>query len=343
MDWLAGVKGEPLTWLLEEDHANPAVRYLALRQLKGVSAGDPEALAARRALTACGPVPTILAAQHADGYWAEPGVGYYPKYRGTVWQIMFLAHLAADGADPRVRSGVEYLLAHARTREGAFTATGTPPGVIYCLEGNLGAALANLGFLADDRLARALELLACSITGDWPDPSPDGQAAVRYYKSGKSGPWFACAANGGLPCAWGAVKAMLALGKVPPPQRTAAIKAAVATGSAFLLSRDPAVADYPSAGGGRPSRSWFQFGFPLGYVTDVLQNLEALALLGYGADPRLERALALLLDKQDEEGRWQMEYTYNGKTWVDIEEKRKPSKWVTLRALRVLKLARGAR
>ena len=45
----------------------------------------------------------------------------------------------------------------------------------------------------------------------------------------------------------------------------------------------------------------------------------------------------LVIGKQDRQGRWTMEYSYNGKTLVDIEEKGKPSKWVTLRALRVLK------
>ena len=102
---------------------------------------------------------------------------------------------------------------------------------------------------------------------------------------------------------------------------------------------DPAVADYPMGYSEKPSRSWFQFGYPIAYVTDVLQNLEALTFLGYARDPRLEPALRLVLSKQDAMGRWKMEYTYNGKTWVDIEEKGKPSKWVTLRALRVLKAA----
>jgi hypothetical protein len=67
-----------------------------------------------------------------------------------------------------------------------------------------------------------------------------------------------------------------------------------------------------------------------------------LTALGYGSDPRLQPALELLLSKQDERGRWKLEYTYNGKTWVDIEEKKQPSKWVTLRALRVLnRIERG--
>ena len=72
-------------------------------------------------------------------------------------------------------------------------------------------------------------------------------------------------------------------------------------------------------------------------MTVVLQNLEALTALGYGGDLRLKNALDLVLSKQDAQGRWKMEYTHNGKMWADVEEKGQPSKWVTLRALRVLK------
>jgi hypothetical protein len=162
---------------------------------------------------------------------------------------------------------------------------------------------------------------------------------VHYIRSGNCGPGFLCSANDRLPCAWGAVKAMLALSKVPPDKRTPAIQAAVETGIDFLLSRDPAVADYPMGYSDKPSLSWFRFGFPVFYVTDVLQNLEVLTTLGYGRDARLQPALELLLSYQDGNGRFPMKYSYNGKIWVDIEEKHKPSKWVTLRALRVLKRA----
>ena len=130
---------------------------------------------------------------------------------------------------------------------------------------------------------------------------------------------------------------MLALGKVPEAARTPAIHAAIATGSEFLLSRDPAVADYPMGYADKPSQSWFRFGYPIAYVTDVLQTLEVLTALGYGGDARLRPALDLLLSKRDKQGRWRMEYSYNGKMWVDVERKGEPSKWVTLRALRVLK------
>jgi hypothetical protein len=73
------------------------------------------------------------------------------------------------------------------------------------------------------------------------------------------------------------------------------------------------------------------------YVTDVLQTAEALTDAGYGGDPRLAGTYDLILSKRDETGRWKMEYSYQGKTWADVEERGKPSKWVTLRAMRVLK------
>jgi hypothetical protein len=77
-------------------------------------------------------------------------------------------------------------------------------------------------------------------------------------------------------------------------------------------------------------------------VADVLQNLELLCELGYGADPRLGPAIDWLVDKQDGQGRWRNEYAYNGKTWVDIERQGQPGRWVTLRACRVLRAATRA-
>jgi len=59
--------------------------------------------------------------------------------------------------------------------------------------------------------------------------------------------------------------------------------------------------------------------------------------LGYGDDPRLSSAFQLILGKQDAQGRWKLENALSGKMWADIEKKGQPSKWVTLRALRVLK------
>lgn len=326
-----------LEWLLEIDHENPGVRYFALAELLDRPAGDPDLITAHQEVMEYGPVPVILQNQDAEGFWVEPGPGYYPKYRGSVWQIIFLAQLGAGGSDPRVKSGCDYLLEHSPSRFGGFSAGGNPSGQIHCLEGNLAAAMIDLGWLGDERLDAALDWLARSITGEGIAPAEERQADVRYYRSGNSAPGFACSANDHLPCAWGAVKAMLALSKVPETARTPAMKAAIETGMDFLLGTDPAAAEYPMGYSKKPNLSWFRFGYPIGYVTDVLQNLEVLTALGYAKDPRLANAVDLLRSKSDNQGRWKMEYTYNGKTWVDIEEKGQPSKWVTLRALRVLK------
>ncbi len=328
---------DTLAWLLEPDAANPGVRYMALRDLLDRPASDRDVQAAQAEVMARGPVPAILAQQNPEGWWCKPGAGYGPKYRSTVWSVMSLAQLGADGRDERVRRGCAYVLDHARAPApyGGFTAGGAS-GMVHCLQGNLAAALLGLGWWGDARLAEAIDWLARSITGDGVAPADDDKAAPRFYRSGNSGPGFVCAANNHQPCAWGAVKAMLALGKIPADERSPLVNTAIAAGVAFLLSRDPAVADYPSWEG-RPSTSWFRFGYPLFYVTDVLQNLEVLTALGQGRDRRLGNAIDLLLAKRDRDGRWAMAYTYNGKTWVDIETPHKPSKWVTLRALRVLK------
>jgi hypothetical protein len=86
--------------------------------------------------------------------------------------------------------------------------------------------------------------------------------------------------------------------------------------------------------------AWRKFGFPVFYVIHILQVLEALAALGYSQDERLQNALELLRRKQDEHSRRALEYDYTGRTWVDFGPKNQPNKWVTPRALKVLKAIR---
>ncbi|MBN1315088.1 MAG: hypothetical protein JXA42_06455 [Anaerolineales bacterium] len=336
---LERLNANPIPWLLEPDPINPGVRLLTLTKILHRPADDPEVKEARQMVSTSGPVPIILDAQDKEGYWAEPGPGYLPKYKSTVWSITFLAQLGADGNLPGVQAGCDYVLENccAPPPYGGFSMSGTASGLIHCLQGNLAAALLDLGWLGDERLDPALDWLARSITGENIPSSDQKNAPGRYYRSGNSGPNFHCSANDHKQCAWGAVKCMLALSKVPETARTPSIRAAIEKGIEFLLGNDPAEADYPMGYNTKPNRSWFQFGYPIGYITDVLQNMEALTALGCGDDPRLANATDLLLSKQDEQGRWIMEYTYNGKTWVDVEEKKQPSKWVTWRALQVLK------
>lgn len=334
MSWQNQLKGDSLSWLLETE--SPEVHYLAMRDLLECSTIDVELRAACKAAHKNGPIAMILSQMNKAGFWLEPGAGYNPKYRSTVWSMILLAQLGAHvHEDERIAQACAYFLDHALTNGGQFTTSGAPSGTIDCLQGNLCWALLELG-CEDPRLEKAFEWMARSVTGEGVAPSTDRQAAVRYY-AGKCGPVFACGANDKLPCAWGAAKVMLAFGRWPETKRTPLIQRAIQQGVDFLFSVDPATADYPCGYNDKPSQNWWKFGFPVFYITDLLQIAEALVNLGYGNDPRLSNTITIIHKKQDAMGRWLLEYDYAGKTWVNFGAKKQPNKWVTLRALRVLK------
>jgi hypothetical protein len=321
-------------WLLEP--GDIGVRYLAMRDL--VRTDEKDLIMAREKAHTEGPIAQVLAKMNGQGYWEKSGTGYSPKYTGTVWSVILLAQLGASiEADNRIATACSYLLENTLTKGGHFTVSGSPSGTADCLQGNLCASLLDLGF-QDPRLDKAFEWMARSVTGDGVAPMHDKVAPLRYY-AGKCGPNFACGSNNKLPCAWGAVKVMLAFARLPVSKRTDLIQNAIDAGVEFLLGKDPATADYPCGYASKPSGNWWKFGFPVFYITDILQIVEALVGLGYGNDPRLANALKLIREKQDAQGRWMLEYDYTGKTWLDFGAKKKPNKWVTLRALRVLQAA----
>jgi hypothetical protein len=321
-----------ISWLLEPD--NPGVRYLALRDL--VQAEKREFDTAREKAHKEGSIAAILDKMQPQGYWEQEGAGYYPKYTGSVWSVILLSQLGASiEMDPRLKTACSYLLNNTLTKGGQISVNGLPSGTADCLQGNLCAAFLDLGFVSPD-LDRAFEWMARSLTGEGIAPQGDKNAPVRYY-AGKCGPNFACGSNNKLPCAWGAVKVMLAFSKLPLEKRNPLIDRAIKQGVDFLFSTDPAGAEYPCGYTAKPSGNWWKFGFPVFYITDLLQNVEALVGLGYVNDARLSTALKLIREKQDASGRWLLENSYEGKTWLDFGAKKKPNKWVTLRALRVLK------
>jgi hypothetical protein len=127
-----------------------------------------------------------------------------------------------------------------------------------------------------------------------------------------------------------------AFSKIQADERSPTIEAAIEKGVDFLLGYDLVGGDYPGVRGG--SRLWQKFGFPLGYTSDLLEAVTALAELGV-ADPNINEAVKFVISKQGGDGRWLLERNLGGKMWVRFEEKGKPSKWVTLRALRAIKKA----
>lgn len=338
--WQRVLNADPLPWLLGAE--TPDVRHLALRRLLDQPEDAPGVRQALAAAMRTEPIASILAAQQPEGFWVKPGPGYTPKYRGTIWQLTILDQLGADGADPQVQSACDYVLAHSQSRSGGFASwegggrpeAPPPPSLaIHCLNGNLLRALIDFGRLEDERVQRAIDWQARAITGE---------GFGRYYRSGTSGPGFRCASNDQLPCAWGAIKGLRALASIPPERRAPHVERAIEQGAEFLLSRDPAVADYPAGWGDtQPSLAWFKLGFPLGYTADLLENLTALCELGYARDARLAGAVDWLLGRQDPSGRWANQSALSGKIWGDVDQPGQPSKWITLRACIVLKAVYG--
>lgn len=336
MSWKNQLRSDSLPWLLGSE--NSGIRYLALRDLLDLSPDDKKLKATRRSAHKDGPIAVILSHMEEDGYWVKAGPGYNPKYRSTVWALLVLAQLGASvSEDRRIERACKYLLDHALAEGGqiTMTSTGAPSGTADCIQGNMLLSLMELGY-EDPRLDKAYEWMARTVTGEGIAPMEERYAPVRYY-SYKIGPSFACGVNNKLPCAWGGVKVMLALSKLPPEKRTPLIKRAIKRGLDFFLAIDPATAAYPSGWADKPSSNWWKFGFPVFYVTDLLQLAEAMISLGYGSDKRLNGVLDVIREKQTQQGRWLMEYDYTGKTWLDFGKKKQPNEWVTLRALRVLR------
>lgn len=336
MSWKDQLRGDPVPWLLKSE--NPGVRYLALRDLTDLSPDDKQLKAARKLAHREGPIAHILSKMDEEGFWKRPGTGYGPKYKSTVWALILLAQLGASvKEDKRIDRACRYYLDQSLNPGGQISAmtNKSPSGTVDCLQGNMLWSLMELGY-RDTRMDSAYEWMARTVTGEGVAPMKDKHAPVRYF-AGKCGPRFACGANNKLPCAWGGVKVMLAFSKLPEQKRTPLIKEAIKHGVDFFLGIDPATAEYPSGWAVKPSGNWWKFGFPVFYVTDLLQLAESLVRLGYGKDKRLANTFGIICNKQNENGQWLMEYDYTGKTWLNFGKQKQPNEWVTLRALRVLR------
>ena len=102
--------------------------------------------------------------------------------------------------------------------------------------------------------------------------------------------------------------------------------------------RERFLAEHPSLTyGDKPG--WTRFGFPLSYNSDALEALASLAAVGEPCRAEYQPALDVVRAAADHEMRWTMKNTFNGKMLADVETKGAPSRWLTLRALQVLRWA----
>jgi hypothetical protein len=318
-----------LEWLLSEE--DPSVRYLTLVDLLGRPLDSPEVLAARQAIALRGPVPALLDSQNEDGSWAVPGEFYTDKYHGAVWSLLLLAELRADPADPRVARACEFILRQSRHAEsGGFSCYGSAKGdgglargVIPCLTGNMVYSLVRLGYLDDARVQQAIGWInTWQRADDGDSPAPRGGLYDRFE-----------VCFGRHTCHMGAAKALKALAAIPAGQRDTATAAKIGELAEYFLIHHLYKKSHNLAEVAKPG--WLKPGFPLMYQTDILELLGLFHDLGID-DPRIDDARAILRDARQPDGRWLLENTFNGKMNVRIEQKGKPSRWVTLKALHIL-------
>ncbi len=328
--WREHLKSDATEWLLEED--NPAVRYFALKRLLGLSERHKDVRRARDQIMEAGAVPAILGKQQPAGNWGEERAFYTGKYHSTVWQLIILAEHAADAADPRVQRACEFILDRSQDRStGGFamhtaerTGGGRPTEVIPCLTGNMVWSLWLLGHQQDPRVQQGVDWLARYLRFD------DGES-----RPGSDWPynrWEMC--FGRHSCFMGVVKGLKALAEIPEEDRSAEVRGCIGNCIEFLLKHHVYKKSHDTGKTARPG--WTRFGFPRMWQTDIVEIL--LILTGLGVrDPRMQDAVDLMLSKQDANGRWLLKDSFNHSFLVKIETKEKPSKWVTLNALTVLK------
>jgi len=328
--WKSLLNKDPTNWLLEKN--NPSVRYFTLTEILNKSEIDDKVITTKDEIMKKGPVPKILNKQIKDGYWESKERAYTSKYKGTVWQLIILAELAANKKEERITRACEFILNNLQDhKSGGFsvwhsskTGGGRYSGVIPCLTGNMVWSLIKFGYLEDIRVKNGIKWITTYQRFD--DGIKQRPKGWPYDKA------TSCFSNHS--CHMGVVKSLKALAEIPIKKRSKEVSTTIERAVEYLLKHHIHKRSHNLNKVSKPS--WLRFGFPLMYQTDVLEILGILAKLGYN-DIRMQKAIDLVISKQDEEGHWKLESTFNGKFQTNIEQKDKQSKWITLKAITALK------
>ena len=304
-----------IQWLLDSD---PSIRWQAMRDLSGAS--EREVAAERAKVATEGAGAQLLGLQASDGSWG--GAAWNRGWDSTMHVLTLLQEMGLDPASDaarravgRVRDGVTWQGCGPREADqNPFFAGEVEP----CINGQVAAAGAyfrqDVGGLIDRLLGEQL------ADGGWNCDAPHSstrssfntticvlEALLEYERAG-----------GGVP----------------------AVTAARLRGQEYLLERhlfrrrSTGQAIERDRKGGAV---WTRFAFPTWWHYDVLRGLEYLRRAGVEPDERLAEAIDLVASKRDEQGRWLLESRYPGRMPVEIDEgEGRPSRWNTLRALRVL-------
>jgi hypothetical protein len=313
-----------ISWLLDSD---PSLRWQVMRDLTGAPADQVGAERARVATE--GAVARLLALQAPDGRWG--GAAWSRGWSSTMHVLMLLRELGLDPASEQARRAL------GRVRDGVTWQGCGPPecdgnpffaGELEpCINGQVAAVGAYFGQDVGAVIDRLLR-----------EHLPDGG-------------WNCEAANGSRRSSFNTticvLEALLEHELSGGGGNSPAVTAARLRGQEYLLDRrlfrrrsTGALIDYDrktGPGGASGHSAWTRFAFPTWWHYDVLRGLEYLRRAGVAPDERVAEAIDLVASKRDRDGRWPLELRYPGEMPVETDEgEGQPSRWNTLRALRVL-------
>jgi hypothetical protein len=327
MPWSDVLKADPTEWLLEP--SDPSVLLWALRDLLDRKESDPEVEAARVNVMKSPLVRCVLEAQSPEGHWVSRDDMYLPKYRATTHSLLILAELGVSRT-PAIERGLEHIFEFQRD-SGHFltklpkTSRGraSPVKDGCCLDGNVLYYMIYFGLLRDPRVGRLIDFIADYHSAE------DGGWRCRAYPIN---PDRVFPKN----CYMGAMKVLRALARIPTEDRSGEVNEIIEVEAENILENGIYWYLRNPDGTRKEKAGWKRFGFPLFYQSDVLEALDTLTSLGL-RDERMQGAVDLVLESQRSDGTWLLRDSFNGKMWCDIDVKGEPSKWITLRAMRVLR------
>ena len=300
MAWKSFLRNDPTLWLLGPQ--NPSVRYWTLIDILDRSDGDAEVQDARAAIAQQPLVQDLFAKQHPGGHWGDDETK--PMTAAGTLGVLGLLYMHGVEPNERTAAGCDSILRFCQNECGGFSMVKTRrSGIFPCTTAVHLPMLLYFGLGDDPRVRRAFEFVIEDMARD------DALDCGRYQHRD---------------CLWGAIAALDGLTVLPEDMYSSESRAVVRRLADVLLD-----AEYDFEG---EHKRWLTFGVPR--VWDLLSALRVLAGNDYGRDSRFGPLLDRVLDRQDEQGRWLCGSV--SRTWP-LEKRNRPSKWVTLDALRLLK------
>jgi hypothetical protein len=301
-------------WLLDGD---PAIRWQVLRDVVG--AADKTVDRERRKVARDGWGARLLAQQDADGRWAgglsSDGGLYSPKWISTTYTMLLLRDLGLPARNRQARKACPLLLDGGLQRDGGIN-YGWRGRSETCITGMVLSILTYFDY-EDERLATLADHL---LREQMPD---GGWNCRRDHGATHSSVHTTISALEGL-----------RLYELRGGRKLAAVRAAQRRGREFLLMHRLFRSDRT----GEVIKPVFtRFAFPPRWHYDILRALDHFQAVRAPRDPRLAEAIEIVRTTRQADGRWTLQNHWRGKTYFAMERPGAPSRWNTLRALRVLK------